>query len=260
MTGRTITVLAAAAVLVGAGAAMATVAREVEDLSRLEVSAEVADSYPHSECFRSAAEAHDIPLIVLLGVAKGESAFREDAVSHSRRTGEEIAHGVMQIKWPETAQELGFAAKEDLYDPCRNIEAGTRYLRGLLDRYEQSYYHALAAYNYGPGRISIGEPIPDGADWYVRYIRDKMESIPAGAWVDRDSAPYYYFNTYYRSKRFCSLLARKVRQEGVEFEVQRLDDEYYAVMVKAADAAGLRSAMAAVRQTTGLAPMKEGGR
>jgi hypothetical protein len=77
----------------------------------------------------------------------------------------------MQILWPGTAKHLGIHRLSDLYDPCTNIDAGARYLKELLAHYDGNLHLALAAYNYGPGRIAQdGSAIPSGANWYSGYI------------------------------------------------------------------------------------------
>jgi hypothetical protein len=78
---------------------------------------------------------------------------------------------VMQILWPGTARHLGIHRLSELYDPCTNIDAGARYLKELLARYNGNLHLALAAYNYGPRRIPVdGGAIPSGANWYSGYI------------------------------------------------------------------------------------------
>jgi len=47
---------------------------------------------------------------------------------------------------PLTAQSLG----ADASDPAQNVDAGARYLRDLLLKYDGLLWHALAAYNAGP--------------------------------------------------------------------------------------------------------------
>lgn len=126
---------------------------------------EPAYVFPHSSCFAAAAAEHGLPLTLLLAVARGESDFEPTARSRAN------AHGVMQILWPVTARHLGIDRLSELYDPCTNIEAGTRYLKELLGRYEGNLHLALAAYNYGPNRIPVdASHIPSGAEWYSGYI------------------------------------------------------------------------------------------
>ncbi len=126
---------------------------------------EPAYTFPHASCFRAASLAYGIPESLLLAIARGESDFDASARSHAS------AHGVMQILWPGTARHLGIHRLSDLYEPCTNIDAGTRYLRELLTRYDGNVHLALAAYNYGPGRIAKnGYGVPSGAVWYSGYI------------------------------------------------------------------------------------------
>lgn len=126
---------------------------------------EPAYRFPHATCFGAAALQHDLPVTLLLAVARGESDFEETARSRAN------AHGVMQILWPDTANHLGLSRLSQLYDPCVNIDAGARYLKEMLARYSGNLHLALAAYNYGPRRIPVsGDNIPDGANWYSGYI------------------------------------------------------------------------------------------
>lgn len=121
--------------------------------------------FPHANCFKVAARTHDLPHTLLLAVARGESDFEATARSKAN------AHGVMQILWPITANHLGIYRLSELYDPCTNIDAGARYLKELLEKYDGNVHLALAAYNYGPERISQnGNGIPSGAAWYSGYI------------------------------------------------------------------------------------------
>ena len=126
---------------------------------------EPAYRFPFANCFGTAALQYGLPETLLLAVARGESDF--EATARSRAN----AHGVMQILWPDTARHLGVHRLSELYDPCTNIDAGARYLKELLARYDGNLHLALAAYNYGPRRIPVdGGPIPSGANWYSGYI------------------------------------------------------------------------------------------
>ena len=122
-------------------------------------------TFPHATCFNVAALEYGLPKTLLLAVARGESDF--DVTARSRAN----AHGVMQIQWPGTARHLGIFRLSELYEPCTNIDAGARYLKELMDRYDGNLHLALAAYNYGPSRIrNDGTAIPSGANWYSGYI------------------------------------------------------------------------------------------
>jgi soluble lytic murein transglycosylase len=67
------------------------------------------------------------------------------------------AMGLMQIM-PPTGEELAkrldilWRGPQTLFDPLLNIQMGVAYLEQLESRYE-SMSTALAAYNWGPGRI-----------------------------------------------------------------------------------------------------------
>ena len=96
-----------------------------------DTSVQPAYTFPHATCFRAASSATDLPETLLLAVARGESDFEETARSKAN------AHGVMQIQWPGTAKHLGIHRLTDLYDPCTNIDAGARYLKELVGKYDR---------------------------------------------------------------------------------------------------------------------------
>lgn len=58
------------------------------------------------------------------------------------------AQGLMQLM-PETAHDMGVA---DAFNPAQNIFGGSRYLSGLIDRFDRVDL-ALWAYNAGPGSV-----------------------------------------------------------------------------------------------------------
>ena len=138
-------------------------------------------SFPYAHCFRSASRKYGLPLTLLLAVARGESNFNPLAKSDRN------CHGLMQIQWPGTARHLGIHRLSALYEPCTNIRAGAKYLRELLDHFDGNLHLALAAYNYGPGRIkkhASATRIPKGAQWYSGYIFHHLKYIMQGSTAD----------------------------------------------------------------------------
>lgn len=71
--------------------------------------------FPYQDCFEEAAQTYNIPLPILLALARGESNFK------SRASSDKNCHGLMQIRWPTTANHLGITRLKDLFDPCINI-------------------------------------------------------------------------------------------------------------------------------------------
>lgn len=217
-----------------------------EDLSAVwqrylleEANATPAIRFPYSDCFNRAALTNNLPKTLLIALARGESDFDPNARSHAN------AHGLMQILWPATARELGFTALSELYEPCANVDAGARYLRGLLDRYDGDLHLALAAYNYGPSRIHADTPLPDGAQWYsgyiyrhMRYVLSKSSPDAAGdvsrSYVEEGKIDLIVFNEPYRAAAFVRALERDAG--GVRFDWFRIGQASYRVVMLFDDA------------------------
>jgi len=134
-----------------------------------------ARDFPYAHCFSKAAATHGLPETLLLAVARGESDFNPKARSSAN------AYGLMQILWPGTAEHLGIHSLSKLQQPCTNVDAGARYLKEMLQRYQGNLHRALAAYNYGPGRVPVSQgTIPKGAVWYSGYIYRHLEYVLNG--------------------------------------------------------------------------------
>ena len=102
-----------------------------------------------------------LPPAIVHSIARAESGYREDAVSPKG------AIGLMQLM-PKTAAELNV----DPRDPAQNAEAGARYLRDLLQKYENDPHQvskAVAAYNAGPGAVDKYHGIPPYPET-VQYV------------------------------------------------------------------------------------------
>ena len=105
---------------------------------------------------------------MLINVMRQESGFRPCAVS------EKGAIGLMQLM-PATAEQLGV---KDSFDPMENVDAGARFLRQLLTRYDGDVLKAVSAYNAGPARVDAvdGIPqIPETIDYIKRIFYPDLE-------------------------------------------------------------------------------------
>src|SRR5438105_4187602 len=95
-----------------------------------------------AELADAAADKYGLPRQLVRSVMAAESGFQRQAISPKG------AIGLMQLM-PGTAAEFGI----DALDPAQNVDAGVRYLRDLLVRYDYGLHHALAAYNAGPAAV-----------------------------------------------------------------------------------------------------------
>jgi soluble lytic murein transglycosylase-like protein len=128
---------------------------------------------PFRELVEAAAARYKVDADLITSVIAVESNFDPKALSPKN------ARGLMQLL-PETAERLGV---QNIYDPQENIDAGTRYLRELLQMYNNDLALALAAYNAGPERVQQYGRVPPFAETlsYVRRVKRSYEKSKSKA-------------------------------------------------------------------------------
>ena len=99
--------------------------------------------------FDEASRTYGVSKSLLLAVAKQESNFNPNSVSHAG------AQGIMQLM-PGTAKTLGV---KNAFDPYENIMGGAKLLRDNIKSFG-SVPLALAAYNAGPGAVKKYGGVP----------------------------------------------------------------------------------------------------
>ena len=123
------------------------------------------------------ARVHNLDPHLVVAVIEVESAGYHLAVSHVG------AMGLMQLL-PSTGKELAekmgieWKGPDTLFDPAINVKLGTAYLRQLADQFG-SVSTALAAYNWGPGRIN--RRLRRGAAVPSRYVEQVMRAVDRNA-------------------------------------------------------------------------------
>ncbi len=181
---------------------------------------------PHAGCFDVASRKHDVPLDLLIAVASVESGWQADARSSAG------AHGVMQIRWPQTARHLGARRVTELYNPCLNIDFGAQYLAELSQRFKGQPRMVLAAYNYGPSRLTSYADVPAGVRAYVERVQERRvalrsQLIPES--TDEDAA-LLTFRSRFRAQAAIAALRRQL--PSAEFRLVRTPEGWSLVSVE----------------------------
>ena len=105
---------------------------------------------PFKDLIQAAAVRNGVDPALLAGLVKQESNFNPNAQSPAG------ARGLTQLM-PATARGLGVT---DPSDPAQGLEAGAKFLGGLLRQFGGNESLALAAYNAGPGAVQKFGGIP----------------------------------------------------------------------------------------------------
>ena len=124
----------------------------------------------YQEHVATAAKATSVNPLLLLAIARQESAFSPDARSPAG------ALGLMQLM-PATALHtakragIAYSNKHDLLKPEKNIALGSRYLNQLLNQFNGNRILAAAAYNAGPTRVK-------------QWLSKEDAKLPYDVWIE----------------------------------------------------------------------------
>ncbi len=145
-------------------------ALDIPDLPRTYWEALFPKAY-WSDLKRNAA-ANGLDPYLVASLIRQESEFNPNAVSRAN------AVGLMQLL-PKTGKVVARQVKlkrysaSQLYTPAVNLQLGTKYFRGMVDKFGGSFEYALAAYNAGSDRVE--EWLGQGK---YRDPQEFVESIP----------------------------------------------------------------------------------
>ncbi len=116
----------------------------------------------------SAAQKHSLKEELIKAVIHAESSFIADNKSSAG------AQGLMQLM-PQTQKTYDVTNPND---PNQNINAGSKYLKHLLDKYDDNLKLALAAYNAGETAVAkYGNSVPpyDETQNYIKRVNILMK-------------------------------------------------------------------------------------
>ena len=121
-------------------------------------------SEPFHPIILRAASRHEVDPALIKAIIMVESRYNPHAIS------KQGAKGLMQLM-PRTARSLGV---EDSFNPEHNVNGGVKYLKQLLDEFDDNLKFALAAYNAGSSKVRRYQGIPPikATQHYVNRVFD----------------------------------------------------------------------------------------
>ena len=126
-----------------------------------------ANAVPFGDLIHQKAQKYDVDPALVAAVVETESRFR------TRARSQVGARGLMQLM-PRTGRWLG---ANNLYDPNQNLDAGTKYLSYLTQRFDGNLKKTIAAYNAGEGNVRRYQGVPPFRETrsYVKKVMSRYE-------------------------------------------------------------------------------------
>ncbi|MCR9277419.1 MAG: transglycosylase SLT domain-containing protein [Pseudomonadaceae bacterium] len=161
---------------------------------------------PHLDSYLDASVRSNVPLAMLLGVTRQESAFDHRARSSANARGlMQMLHSTARIA--ARRAKLKSPSVTDLYQPETNITLAASHLNFLMDRYDGQRPLVFAAYNAGEHRVD-------------RWIKEAA-GAPMDLWIER--IPFYETRNYVKNVLAFNYVYGKLSQRElpVLFEHER---------------------------------------
>ena len=135
-------------------------------------------SEPFHPIILRAANRHEVDPALVKAVIMVESRYDPHAIS------KQGAKGLMQLM-PRTARALGV---EDSFNPEHNVNGGVKYLKQLLDEFDDNLKFALAAYNAGSSKVRRYRGIPPikATQYYVNRVFEYYQYYKNEAFRETD--------------------------------------------------------------------------
>ena len=122
---------------------------------------------PFGDLIHDKAAKYDVDPALVAAVVETESRFHRTARSPVG------AQGLMQLM-PRTGRWMGAT---NLYDAEQNVDAGTKYLKYLQERFDGNLKNTIAAYNAGEGNVQRYGGVPPFRETrsYVKQVMTRYE-------------------------------------------------------------------------------------
>jgi hypothetical protein len=128
----------------------------------------------YAPLIQSVCEKYNVDPDLVNAVIQVESAYNKQAVSHAG------AIGLMQLM-PATASRFGVT---QIQDPEQNVHGGVKYLKFLLELFNNDLTLAVAAYNAGEGAVQKYQGVPKYTETqnYVKRVLGiyGKDTLPGG--------------------------------------------------------------------------------